>query len=196
MSYYMNADMEQTVQLAKEGNRNAMKILYDNHRKQILHLAYKYVRNLEDAEEILQDTFTKAYIALKKNKLKENNHFPSWLYRIGINSALDMLRKQKKQVTEYPEECLQRQQSDSAPPTPEQESLRLEMSQKIDQAIQKLAPKQRMIFTLKHFQHLKIREIASHLQCSEGNVKKQLFRAVNTLKKELKPGFTEKTHDM
>jgi RNA polymerase sigma-70 factor (ECF subfamily) len=191
----MNADMEETVQLAKEGNRNAMKILYNSHRKQILFLAYKYVRNLEDAEEILQDTFTKAYIALKKNKLKENNHFSSWLYRIGINVSLDLLRKQKKQITE-PAEEKHLQQPDVSPATPEQESLRLEMKQKIDQAICKLAPKQRMIFTLKHFQHLKIREIASHLQCSEGNVKKQLFRAVNTLKRELKPDFLERAHDM
>lgn len=195
MSYSMNAEMEQTVQLAKEGNRNAMKILYDSHRKQILHLAYKYVRNLEDAEEILQDTFTKALVALKKNKLKDNTRFSSWLYRIGINSSLDLLRKGKKQLTEHSDERLQ-QYPDENPHTPEQESLRREMGQKIDQAIQKLAPKQRMIFTLKHFQHLKIREIAGHLQCSEGNVKKQLFRAVNTLKKELKPGFMEKVNEV
>ena len=166
------------------------------YRQQILHLAYKYVRNLEDAEEILQDTFTKAYVALKKNRLKENNRFSSWIFRIGVNSSLDLLKKRKKHVTAQPEEYLAQQQPDSFPATPEQESLRREMSQKIDQAIQKLSPKQRMIFTLKHFQHLKIREIASHLQCSEGNVKKQLFRAVNTLKLELKPSFTEKAHDM
>jgi RNA polymerase sigma-70 factor (ECF subfamily) len=192
----MNADMEQTVQLAKEGNRNAMKILYDSHRKQILHLAYKYVRNIEDAEEILQDTFTKAYIALKKNKLKENGRFSSWLYRIGINVSIDLVRKQKKQAIEQSEESFTRQQPESSATTPEEESMRQEMKDKIDQAIQKLAPKQRMIFTLKHFQHLKIREIAGHLNCSEGNVKKQLFRAVNTIKQELKPDFLEQAHEM
>ena len=100
MSLYMAVEMEELVNLAKEGNIGAMRTLYDQNRVRILKLAYSYARNQEDAEEILQETFAKAFMALQKNKLRESRSFPSWLYRIGIHASLDLVRKRGKIKTE------------------------------------------------------------------------------------------------
>jgi len=196
MSLYMTVEMEKLVNLAKEGNIGAMRTLYDNHRVRILNLGFSYARNREDAEEILQETFAKAFMALQKNKLKENKSFPSWLYRIGINASLDLVKKRGKIKLENLESSLNLQGDTLTETTPEEITLREEISQKITEAVECLSPKQRMIFTMKHYQHLKIREIAQYMQCSEGNVKKQLFRAVHMLKRELKPHLREASHEM
>lgn len=196
MSLYMTVEMEKLVNLAKEGNIGAMRTLYDQNRVRILKLAYSYARNREDAEEILQETFAKAFLALQKNKLRENLSFPSWLYRIGIHASLDFVRKRGKIKMDNFESSLNQHGHISTDVTPEEMSVRSETSQKITEAVDCLSPKQRMIFTMKHFQNLKIREIAQYLKCSEGNVKKQLFRAVRLLKKELKPYLLEAGNEM
>ncbi|MCK5005638.1 MAG: sigma-70 family RNA polymerase sigma factor, partial [Candidatus Aminicenantes bacterium] len=74
---------------------------------------------------------------------------------------------------------------------PEEEIINKEKNEKITKAISTLPPRQKMIFTLKHHQQMKIREIADSLGCSEGNVKTQLFRAVRTIRSELKISLTE-----
>jgi RNA polymerase sigma-70 factor (ECF subfamily) len=196
MSLDMTIEVEQLVQQAKEGQISAMKVLYDYHRERIMKLAFSYTRNMEDAEEVLQETFAKAFIALKKNKLKENRSFSSWLYRIGINSSLDLVKKRGKIRVENFNPDLHHSPQESLGNTPEQQSIRLEMAQVLDQALHFLSPNQRLIFTMKHFQHLKIREIAGHLGCSEGNVKQQLFRAVHRLKRHLGPYLQEARHEM
>jgi len=189
-------DMEQLVQLAKEGNHNAMKRLYEMNKERILNLGFRYSRNREDAEEILQETFTKAFIALGKNRLKENRSFSSWLYRIGINSSIDQVKKSAKFQVEDLSIYQQRQADYHSSPSPENEVIRAEISQKIDIVLEQVSAKQRMVFVLKHFQHLKIREIALKLNCSEGAVKKQLFRAIRALKKHLGPMLGEGKYEL
>lgn len=196
MSLDMTIEVEQLVQKAKEGQVSAMKVLYDYHRERIMKLAFSYTRNMEDAEEVLQETFAKAFIALKKNKLKENRSFSSWLYRIGINSSLDLVKKRGKIRVENFNPDLHHPLQVASDNSPEQQSIRLEMAQVLDQALNFLSPNQRLIFTMKHFQHLKIREIAGHLDCSEGNVKQQLFRAVHRLKRHLRPYLKEARYEM
>ncbi len=190
MSIYMEERIGRIVDLAKSGNSNAMRTLYDMNRQKIMNLALKYTGNREDAEEILHNTFITAFSALHKNKLKDSQKFHSWLYRIGMNSSIDFLRREKKhRYTDIDERNL-RDKSKSGI-DPEEEIINKEKSEKITKAISTLAPRQRMIFTLKHHQQMKIREIADSLGCSEGNVKTQLFRAVRTIRSELKISLME-----
>lgn len=196
MSLDMTVEVEKLVQEAKEGRVSAMKTLYDHHKERIMRLAFSYTRNMEDAEEVLQETFTKAFLALKKNKLRENRSFSSWLYRIGINASLDLVKKRGKIPLDHfdPESHPQVKEDDER--SPEQQSLQSEMTDLIDQALEYLSPNQRLIFTMKHSQHMKIREIAGCLSCSEGNVKQQLFRAVHRLQRHLKPYLRETNYEM
>ena len=196
MSLDMTVELEKLVQMAKEGRVSAMKTLYDHHKERIMRLAFSYTRNMEDAEEVLQETFSKAFIALKKNKLKENRSFSSWLYRIGINSSLDLVKKRGKVQTEVYDPDIHHQEETAVDKSPEQQSLQQEMTDLLDRALELLSPNQRLIFTMKHFQHFKIREIAGHLGCSEGNVKQQLFRAVHRLQRHLEPYMKETGYDM
>jgi RNA polymerase sigma-70 factor (ECF subfamily) len=191
MSLGMTVELEKLVRMAKEGDVPAMRSLYDENKERILKLALGYSRNMEDAEEILQETFAKAFVALKKNKLRNNRSFPFWLNRIGINTSLDLVKKRAKVQLEKIDADQTISEEHCGGSTPEQESIREETGLLIEQALQILSPKQRVIFTMKHFQHLKIREIAESLGCSEGNIKQQLFRAVRRLKSHLEPRFME-----
>ena len=190
MSISMEERIGRIVDLAKTGNNNAMKQLYTMNREKIMNLAFRYTRNREDAEEILHDTFITAFSELKKNKLKEPQKFPSWLYRIGMNTSIDFLRKEKKHRSANIEEN-NLPDNISSGTDPEKEIIDNEQERKINNAISTLPPRQRMIFTLKHQQQMKIREIADTLNCSEGNIKTQLFRAVRTLRSELVPTLSE-----
>jgi RNA polymerase sigma-70 factor (ECF subfamily) len=196
MSLGMTVEVKELVEKAKEGHVGAMKTLYDINRERILKLAFGYTRNMEDAEEILQDTFVKAFVALKKNKLRENGNFPAWVYRIGINTSLDLVKKNKKHRHEKDKAAELIRHERSSVKTPEEEVLQSEITGKLNQSLEFLSPQQRLIFTMKHFQQLKIREIADYLACSEGNVKQQLFRAVRRLKNKLSPYIPEAGNDM
>jgi len=79
---------------------------------------------------------------------------------------------------------------------PEYSSRLKETRQKIDEFLKNLTERQRMIFILKHYQELSTKEIAEHMNCSEGSVKKQLFRAVGAIKKQFKDFFTENSYEM
>jgi RNA polymerase sigma-70 factor (ECF subfamily) len=198
MSYGMNLETEKLVEMAKEGNENAMRILYDTHRQRIFNLAYGYTRNPEEAEDVLQETFFKAFTSLRKNRLNDNRVFPSWLYRIGINTSITLVKKRSRTRSQPidDKDTFSQRETIHPQPTPEDNTLQAEMESRIQGAVAKLAPKQRMIFTLKHFQQMKIREIAESLHCSEGNVKQQLHRAVNRLRRELRPQFDEVNHGL
>jgi len=190
MSICMEERIGRIVDLAVKGNNNAMKQLYDMNREKILNLALGYTRNREDAEEILHDTFITAFSALMKNKLKESDKFHSWIYRIGMNTSIDYLRREKKhRSTDIEGSNLP--DNTSAGSDPEEDIIDKEKELKINSAISTLSPRQRLIFTLKHHQQMKIREIAESLNCSEGNIKTQLFRAVRTLRSELVPTLSE-----
>jgi len=192
MSIYMEERIGRIVDLAKSGNSNAMRTLYDMNRQKIMNLALKYTGNREDAEEILHDTFITAFSALNKNKLKDPQKFHSWLYRIGMNTSIDFLRREKKhRYTEVDEGNLQDKSRSGI--DPEEEIINKEKNEKIKNAISTLSPRQKMIFTLKHHQQMKIREIAESLGCSEGNVKTQLFRAIRSIRSELKLSLKEKS---
>jgi len=194
----MKVDIEELVDQARGGSDRAMKLIYDDQSRRIFNLAFGYAGNVEDAEEIMQETFTKAFISLRANGLRENRFFPSWLYRIGINTAISHVKKRKSQRVESLEALGDRhiQPPPHSTPTPEQDRSALELAGHLAMAVKKLTAKQRMIFTLKHQQQLKIREIADLLECSEGNVKQQLHRSIQRLRKELLPHFTEVNHGL
>lgn len=189
---------EQTlVRLAREGDREALRILFDQNKDKIFALAYHYTKNSQDAEDILQDTFIKAFRSLPRFNLQNGTRFSPWLYRIGINSSIDHLRRSKSVKKHHAEvgnlENISSDDSNSDPALIQQKS---ELREKIDQTLKTLSDQQRMVFILKHYQQLTIREIAEHLSITEGGVKKQLFRAVNSMKDSLKSLILENNYEM
>jgi RNA polymerase sigma-70 factor (ECF subfamily) len=177
--------MDETVliQAAQAGNRTALRELYDQNKRRIFSLAYQYVKNREDAEDILQDTFIKAFRNIRTFRVGADTNFASWLFRVGINCSIDHLRRNKARRSELSAEALDTVPSSAAASDPAREQARRELRYQIEQCLCGLSPRQRMIFLLKHDQQYSIREIAAELHCTEGSVKTHLFRAVSNLKR-------------
>jgi RNA polymerase sigma-70 factor (ECF subfamily) len=187
---------EVLIKQAQDGDKGALKMLFEDNKKKIFYLAYQYVHNAEDAEDILQETFIKAFHSLPKYDFQNGTGFSPWLYRIGINCSIDYLRRNKRAretrgIDDFPNIPSSSQNSD-----PEYSSGLKEIRERIDEFLKKLTEKQRMIFVLKHYQELSTKEIAEYMNCSEGSVKKQLFRAVGAIKKQFRDFFTENNYEM
>jgi RNA polymerase sigma-70 factor (ECF subfamily) len=190
-------DEQAAIKSAQNGNTEALRLLFEDNRQKIFSLAYQYVKNVEDAEDILQETFIKAYRFLNKFNHQNGMRFSPWLYRIGINCSIDYLRRNKKRKDTDPDsESLEKVSSSDLTLDPEQTSQHKELREKIDQTLNRLSGRQKMIFILKHYQELTTAEIAEYLKCSEGSVKRQLFRAVATVKKNLKGLIMENNYEM
>jgi len=189
---------EQTlVHLAKEGDREALRILFDQNKNKIFALAYHYTKNPQDSEDILQETFIKAFRSLPKFNFRDGARFSPWLYRIGINCSIDHLRRSKTAKNKLATvENLENISSDDSSSDPALIRQKSELREKIDQTLKTLSDQQRMVFVLKHYQQLTIREIAEHLEITEGGVKKQLFRAVHSMKDSLKSLISENNYEM
>jgi RNA polymerase sigma-70 factor, ECF subfamily len=184
----MNINETNWVALARSGDRGAMHELYERHRSRIFGLAYRYVKNVPDAEDILQDTFIKAFQSLEKCQLDENSYFSTWLYRIAVNCAMDHFRRQRRREgdEDWKRDFLAADEC-SAALSPESEFQRQETKARMEQVLNSLSPRKRMIVVLRHYQQLKINEIADVLGCSQGSIKKQLFVALAQLKSEMGP---------
>ncbi len=184
------------VQSAQEGNTEAFRMLFEENRKRIFALAYQYTKNKEDAEDILQETFIKTYNYLEKYKVENESSFSSWIYRIGINCSIDYLRRKKHKKEDYSDWDKWEKTIPSEQSNPEHTVGEDQLREKISSLVEGLSPRQRMVFILKHYQQYSIKEIAEYLDCSEGSVKKQLFRAVSAIKNPLKKYLWEKDYGL
>lgn len=186
----MKIDEHELVTRAQKGDHTAMEELFMRNKEKIFSLAYRCTGNRQDAEDLLQEIFSRAFLALMKNKFnpRANAAFSTWLYRIGINCSISFLRKNKKHYMNHlePDEDNDPLDNvDSGDPGPEQSALKQEIRDKVNKGLNTLSAKQRMIFVLRFYQGLQVNEIAQYMKCSEGSVKKQLFRAVSKLREKL-----------
>jgi len=191
--------MEETavVQLAQQGDTEAFRRLFEDNKRKVFGIAYQYTKNKEDAEDIMQETFIKAFHSLEKFKTEKDTNFSSWLYRIGINASIDHLRKNKMKKDNYIDsDQLPNLTSDDSESNPEEAARLKEIRGKLDQSLHRLSSGQRMVFILRHYQQFSIKEIADHMNCSEGSVKKQLFRAFQMIKKQFQSLFPEDKYEM
>ena len=166
-------ELEEKVIKAKKGDDNAFYELI-NERKEILYkTAFTYVKNKEDALDIVHNTVYKAYISI--GKLKEPKFFNTWLTRILINSSLDVIRKNKKTVEFQDKICN------------ESDATKIDSEEIMDlyNAVDKLNEKCKTIVILKYFQGMTLSEIAEVLQCPLGTVKTNLHKALQELRVDL-----------
>ncbi|MBN2345543.1 MAG: RNA polymerase sigma factor [Candidatus Aminicenantes bacterium] len=184
----MDGDQVDWVALAKQGDSGAMHELYERNRGRIYSLAYRYAGNSADAEDILQESFAKAFVSLAKCQLNENTYFASWLYRIAVNCTMDHFRRRRGPNDAVTLDELPGPASDGAE-TPEGEFARREARELVRHSLSRLPRRRRMAVVLRHYQQMKIAEIAVAMGCSEGCVKKQLFQALRQLRRELHPSL-------
>lgn len=178
------------VQQAKSGNRNAFGKLVKKYQKQILYLSYDLMRNYEDARDLAQDAFTRAFEKLEQ--FEERSQFSTWLYRITVNLAMDRYRHRKRNQVKILDADLTRvhnrkdvKQTDIVA-MPELAVEQHELRDQIAIALNKLSPNQRIATVLKYFHQKSSKEIADMMGCNENTVRIHIFRAMANLKKHLK----------
>ncbi len=176
---------------AQKGNIEAFESLIYKYDRNVLSLALKYVNNRDDAKDIYQEVFLRVFKGLKKFQFK--SEFSTWLFRITTNVCLTHSSKtRKKKFVSINEETENDEHSneilqlpDEVNETPDKLAESSEIKNIVNNALEFLSPKQKMIFTLKHYEGYKIREIAEIMECGEGTVKKTLFEAVHKMRDQL-----------
>ncbi len=178
------------------GDRAEFARLVDAYHTPIYRLALKMLAHEQDAEDVLQNTFLKAIQHI--GNFEGRSSLSTWLYRIAANEALMLLRRKRPEVSidQEPEE------SDDSLPVPEQftdwcclpenEFANAESKQQLDQAIQKLPEKLRVVFLLRDIEGLSIKETGEALNLTETAVKTRLLRARLALREQLSAYFSER----
>jgi RNA polymerase sigma-70 factor, ECF subfamily len=161
------------------GDRGAFDVLVERHRRQVYQVCYRFVGNHEDASDLAQDAFLRAYRAL--HTFKGHSAFSTWLYRVAVNVCLNRLSL-KPPVTEPLE---RREHQDLRGEMPDRDVLRQEQAATVRAAIARLPRKQRATMILRMYHELPHDQIAVILGSSVGAVKANFFHALANLKKLL-----------
>ena len=173
------ADDDALVRQCLAGETSAFDVLVERHRRQVYQVCYRFVNNHEDASDLAQDAFLRAYRAL--HTFKGNAAFSTWLYRVAINVCLN--RVSAKLAPTEPLD--QREHQDVRGELPDREVLRQERAATVRAAIARLPKKQRATMILRMYHELPHDEIAAILGSSVGAVKANFFHALANLKKLL-----------
>jgi RNA polymerase sigma-70 factor (ECF subfamily) len=187
------AEEQALVRSAQAGDRLAFEELVRRFDREVLRLALNLVKRPEDARDIYQESFLRVYRNLHRFRFECS--FYTWLYRIVTNVALDHLRRRtsrREDQAPVPEEAeggtrdfFDRQPEMRAAANPERHLLGQELGEHIATALDRLSPRERMVFEMKHYQGLKLRAIGDMLGTSEETVKNSLFRATRKLRASL-----------
>lgn len=175
---------------AQEGNRDAFHLLYEEHREKIFQLAYRYTRSVEDSEDVLQETFIKAFKGLKTYQTGGEGSFAAWIATIGFHCAIENLRgKKRRKDFDHVSLADLFEEPAAGDPDPDRAVAATRTLEWVEAAQERLSARQRVVFDLRFRRHLAIKEIADRLNCGESSVKSQLSRAVVKLRKQLEPAW-------
>lgn len=176
------------IALAQKGDETAFEQLVLLYQKRVYNLALRMVQNPDDAFDLSQEAFLKAWKNLPN--LKADAAFSTWLFRMTSNECIDFLRRSKRQKTvsltveSDDDEEVQLDMPDMAP-GPEEAAIRAEEQALLQKAMEQLPPDHRQILTLRIVDDLDYRQISEVLGIAEGTVKSRLARARDNLRKNL-----------
>ncbi len=177
----MTDKIKQLIKDAQNGDSYSFHQLVALHDEKIMVLAYQLMRNKQDAEDLYQEAFVKAYKNIQAFRFESS--FYTWLYRITVNTALNMKRKMSRMYTQEP---IENYDPIENIPQPGSTNKHGEINRAIKAATDELPEKQRTAFILKYLQNMKIKDIAAIMDIGEGTVKKYLFRAIEKMRIQLK----------
>ena len=177
---------------AQRGDRAAFENLVRQYDQAVLRLALHMTGSEADAKDIYQDAFLKAYRNLGTFRFECS--FYTWIYRIVTNLCLDYLRKRQVRKEDAPVitdssgkeySLIDQIADDRSGASPERDLMRRQLGARIAKALEKLTPRERMVFEMKHYQGLKLRTIGEALNTTEETAKNTLFRATQKLRATL-----------
>jgi RNA polymerase sigma-70 factor, ECF subfamily len=177
------------VREAQRGNRAAFEELVRHYDQAVLRLAMHLTGSQHEAQDIYQDAFLKAYKSVGNFRFECS--FYTWIYRIVTNLCLDHLRKKQVRKEDAPVatdsqgeqyDVLDQLPDARAGANPERDLMARELGTRINSALEKLTPRERMVFELKHYHGLKLRTVGDILNTTEETAKNTLFRATQKLR--------------
>lgn len=174
---------------AQSGDGEAFRVLVERHSRSVFRLAFRMTGNEQDAEDVVQETFLRAYKQL--GHYESRSSFSTWLYRIASNYSLDLIRMRKRHEDKRePDSAEGRSVLETvATADPAQDRLVFsnEVQQQVSDAMKELSDLERSAFVLRHFEGLSIEDIGGMLGTSLNATKHSIFRAVQKLRKRLEP---------
>jgi len=177
---------------AKQGDGDAYRVLVDRHSRSVFRLAYRMTGNEQDSEDVVQETFLRAYKQIHRYEARSS--FSTWLYRIASNYSLDLVRRKKR----HGEVALQESATEeemgevvhavaSGDPGPDRLLFSGAVQDKVAATLNELSAQERTAFVLRHFEGQSIEEISGTLGLSNNAAKHSIFRAVQKLRRALEP---------
>ena len=172
---------------ARQGDSEAFRALVERHSRSVFRLAFRMTGNEQDAEDVVQESFLRAYRQLGRFESRAN--FGTWLYRIVANCSVDLMRSKQARHDQARGESLDDVMEMPAAdvPGPERMAQSAEIQRRVEHALDGLSPLERAAFTLRHYEGRSIEEISSALGLGTSAAKHSVFRAVKKLRVALAP---------
>ena len=176
------------------GDRDAYRVLVERHSRTVYRMAYRMMGNAHDAEDVVQESFLRAYQKLKQ--FAGNANFGTWVYRIAANYAIDRLRQRNVEESrrENPSKAGQDSlevdplsQVQDFSPSPERLAGSVQLADRMKAALAELSPAERTAIVMRHWDGCGIEEIAAVLKSNSNATKNTVFRAVQKLRRTLTP---------
>jgi RNA polymerase sigma-70 factor (ECF subfamily) len=178
------------VKRVQQGDKQAFNLLVLKYQTKIVNLVMRYVRDPDEANDVAQEAFLKAYRALPR--FRGDSAFYTWLYRIAVNTAKNYLVAAKRRPVEYDLDLQDPEQYDMQArlkdiDSPESVIMKDEVQQTIDEAIQDLPEDLRTAIILRELEGMTYEEIAETMECPVGTVRSRIFRAREAISKRIEP---------
>lgn len=187
----MVSSEELNLSKVRRGDRDAFRALVDQHARAVFRLAYRMTGNETDAEDMVQETFLRAWKQI--GKFDGRATFGTWLHRICANCTLDHLRVRQRRQELQPAYQPGEEQADpvslvaAESPSPERMAMSAQVSAILGPALDELSAMERSAFILRHYEGMGIEQIADALGVQPGAAKHSVFRAVQKLRRALEP---------
>ena len=178
----------ETAARARGGDTEAFRVLVERHSRLVFRVAYRLTGNEHDAEDVVQETFLRAYSRLEL--FEERSHFGSWIYRIAANCAYDLLRQRVRHDKRFEAADDTEAGQDAFPsedPAQDRMVFGAEIRSRVEGVLQKMSAAERSAFVLRHFEGFSIEEIGRALDLDTSATKHSIFRAVRKLRRALAP---------
>src|SRR5262245_34997616 len=182
-----------SVARACDGDSEAFRSLVERHSRYVFSVAYRLTGSMEDAEDIVQNTFLKAYKQLSRFEARAD--FRTWLHRITVNCSIDLVRTRPHR--EIAQDLDEFEAAGGMPPTdghlpgPERLLLSAEVRDRLREGMAQLTASERAAFTLRHVEGMSIREVAAAMGLKTEAAKNSIFRAVRKMRLALEPFAAE-----
>ena len=175
------------VRRARSGDAEAFRQLVESHSRMTFRVAYRMTRNEQDADDVVQETFLRAYRQLRH--FEERANFGTWLHRITINCSLDLIRARGRADSAYGGDIESAEMDGTARSEPQQYRLLMsaDLQKQVTAAMERLSINERTAFVLRHFEGMPVEEIGKILGIQVNAAKHTIFRAVRKLRESLEP---------